>query len=214
VPPPRDIRLSRGRDRPHGRPPAQIPACGTTALGSYLGCVAAKRASGNGCMMRTGGSHQVAIRSILSQVSRRPFWLRRRSALSQCRVTREEKAYTASRTTAASHRPCSGMGRCWRRLNLGLHLGKLGPHPFGVGHPPDPEPPVPRGRADVREPQERECLRSALTPRCRSRAACRPNSISRVLSGCSSSPNVASAERLEQGNAQGDNGDPGGKPAS
>ncbi|MGW5153590.1 hypothetical protein [Rhodococcus koreensis] len=27
---------SRGRDRPHGRPPAQIPACGTTALGSCL----------------------------------------------------------------------------------------------------------------------------------------------------------------------------------
>ena len=27
----------RGRDRPCGRPPAQIPACGTTALGSYLG---------------------------------------------------------------------------------------------------------------------------------------------------------------------------------
>jgi hypothetical protein len=27
----------RGRDRPRGRPPAQIPACGTTALGSYLG---------------------------------------------------------------------------------------------------------------------------------------------------------------------------------
>ena len=28
--------LSRGRDRPCGRPPAQIPACGTTALGSCL----------------------------------------------------------------------------------------------------------------------------------------------------------------------------------
>jgi hypothetical protein len=27
----------RGRDRPCGRPPAQIPACGTPALGSYLG---------------------------------------------------------------------------------------------------------------------------------------------------------------------------------
>ena len=26
-----------GRNRPHGRPPAQIPARGTTALGSYLG---------------------------------------------------------------------------------------------------------------------------------------------------------------------------------
>ena len=28
--------LSRGRDRPYGRPPAQIPACGTTARGSCL----------------------------------------------------------------------------------------------------------------------------------------------------------------------------------
>ena len=37
---------SRGRDRPYGRPPAQIPACGTTALGSCLGCLASKRASG------------------------------------------------------------------------------------------------------------------------------------------------------------------------
>ena len=36
----------RGRDRPYGRPPAQIPACGITALGSCLGCVAAKRSLG------------------------------------------------------------------------------------------------------------------------------------------------------------------------
>src|SRR5450759_3719846 len=28
--------VSRGRDRPCGRPPAQIPACGITALGSCL----------------------------------------------------------------------------------------------------------------------------------------------------------------------------------
>ena len=33
-PPPRSV---RGRDRPCGRPPAQIPACATNALGSYLG---------------------------------------------------------------------------------------------------------------------------------------------------------------------------------
>ncbi len=33
----RDVRPGRGRDCPCGRPPAQIPACGTTALGSYLG---------------------------------------------------------------------------------------------------------------------------------------------------------------------------------
>ena len=36
---PQDHRVThdRGRDRPCGRPPAQIPACGTTALGSCLG---------------------------------------------------------------------------------------------------------------------------------------------------------------------------------
>jgi hypothetical protein len=31
------------------------------------------------------------------------------------------------------------------------HL-QLGPHPFGVGLAPDPEPPAPGGRADVRDP--------------------------------------------------------------
>jgi hypothetical protein len=31
------LSFGRGRDRPFGRPPAQIPACGTTALGSSLG---------------------------------------------------------------------------------------------------------------------------------------------------------------------------------
>ena len=30
------VSQDRGRDRPHGRPPARIPACGTTALGSCL----------------------------------------------------------------------------------------------------------------------------------------------------------------------------------
>src|ERR1019366_5077240 len=32
------LRAGRGRDRPCGRPPAQIPASGTTALGSCLRC--------------------------------------------------------------------------------------------------------------------------------------------------------------------------------
>ena len=30
----------RGRDRPCGRPPAQIRTCGITAYGSYFGCLA------------------------------------------------------------------------------------------------------------------------------------------------------------------------------
>ena len=32
------MNLDRGRDRPCGRPPAQIPACAANALGSCLGC--------------------------------------------------------------------------------------------------------------------------------------------------------------------------------
>ena len=42
----------RGRDRPCGRPPAQIPACGTTALGSCLGCErgSALQGRGAGCV--------------------------------------------------------------------------------------------------------------------------------------------------------------------
>src|SRR6266700_1062366 len=35
-----------GRDRPHGRPPAQTRACGTTALGSCLGCRTSNRCFG------------------------------------------------------------------------------------------------------------------------------------------------------------------------
>jgi hypothetical protein len=33
----KDLFFRRGRDGPFGPPPAQIPASGTTALGSYLG---------------------------------------------------------------------------------------------------------------------------------------------------------------------------------
>jgi hypothetical protein len=32
--------VGRGRDHPFGWPPAQIPASGIPALGSYLGCLA------------------------------------------------------------------------------------------------------------------------------------------------------------------------------
>ena len=39
---------NRGRDRPCGRPPAQIPACGITALGSCLGSWRRVRRSGGG----------------------------------------------------------------------------------------------------------------------------------------------------------------------
>ena len=45
----------RGRDRPCGRPPAQIPASGTTALGSCYEYLAANRLSGHGCTVLVRG---------------------------------------------------------------------------------------------------------------------------------------------------------------
>ena len=38
----------RGRDASHPAPPAQIRTCPIKASGSYLGCLAAKRAFGHG----------------------------------------------------------------------------------------------------------------------------------------------------------------------
>ena len=36
----KELEIGRGRDRPFGRPPAQIRACGIAAHGSYFGCLA------------------------------------------------------------------------------------------------------------------------------------------------------------------------------
>ena len=55
---------------------------------------ASKRTLGQGCVMRTGGSHRVARRFIRSQF-RRVRWLRRRSARYQCHVAWVRKAFTA-----------------------------------------------------------------------------------------------------------------------
>lgn len=49
----------RGRERPCGRPPARIRTCGITAYGSYLGCLASKRASGYGCRILGLGIQRV-----------------------------------------------------------------------------------------------------------------------------------------------------------
>ena len=49
------LAVSRGRDRPCGRPPAQIPASGIPALGSCHGYLAANRASGQGCLILVVG---------------------------------------------------------------------------------------------------------------------------------------------------------------
>ena len=70
-----------GRDRPCGRPPGQIPTCGTTASGSCLGSWR-RSARWLGMHDADGRSHRSMRRLILGQV-RRCRWLRQRSARSQ-----------------------------------------------------------------------------------------------------------------------------------
>ena len=50
-------------------------------------------------------------------------------------------------------------------LQLVVNLLQLGPHPFRLGLAPNPEPPLPPGRTDVRETQEGERLRLTQPPR-------------------------------------------------
>ena len=50
--PPGTSKWSRGRDRPHGRPPARIPTCGTTASGSCLRFWLRSARSGRGASHR------------------------------------------------------------------------------------------------------------------------------------------------------------------
>ena len=44
-------------------------------------------------------------------------------------------------------------------LQLVIDLPQLGPHPFRLGLAPNPEPPLPPGRTDVRETEKGERLR-------------------------------------------------------
>jgi hypothetical protein len=71
-----------GRDHPLGWPPAQIPACGITALGSYLGCLASNRTFGWGCASVGIGIQHRTMRLKSSQFIRR-FCPRRLSTVSQ-----------------------------------------------------------------------------------------------------------------------------------
>ena len=62
--------IGRGRDTSYPVPPAQIPASGTTAPGSYLELWRAKkRSSGQGCRTLGCGSQRVTWRCIFFQVS-------------------------------------------------------------------------------------------------------------------------------------------------
>src|SRR5262245_57245906 len=53
-----------------GGPPHRSQRAELPHRGSYLGCVAAKRACGNGCTVRVWGIDRVATRFILSQLIR------------------------------------------------------------------------------------------------------------------------------------------------
>ena len=76
-------------------PPHHNPSVRDYRTGLLPWILASNRASGKGCRTRAGGSHFVMRRSIRFQFSR-VRWLRRRSALNQCRLTWVRKAATAS----------------------------------------------------------------------------------------------------------------------
>jgi hypothetical protein len=78
----RSARRLRGRDARFWAPPAQIRASGIPALGSYLGCLTAKRTLGHGWRTRGLGRNSSASFAIRVQTSR-ALWLRRRSCRCQ-----------------------------------------------------------------------------------------------------------------------------------
>jgi hypothetical protein len=65
-----------------GHPPAQIRACATNALGSYLEYLPWNRWFGHGCSTRGDGRNRLISRIIRSHVSR-CRWLRRRRLRNQ-----------------------------------------------------------------------------------------------------------------------------------
>src|SRR5271165_1495512 len=103
-----------------GRPPAQIPACGITALGSYLGCVAAKRASGKGCITRTGGSHR--LRNSLSRHALQPALIAS-PRLPKCGSLCVTSALTFERPTL----PYAKDGGSLRDVHHSIRLSLTGP---------------------------------------------------------------------------------------
>ena len=52
------ITTDGGRDGPFEPPPARIRTCVVNAYGSYIGCVASKRAHGYGCLVSGLGSQR------------------------------------------------------------------------------------------------------------------------------------------------------------
>src|SRR5205809_3349517 len=92
-------------------------------------------------------------------------------------------------------KPCTDLGRTMMppALELGLDGFELRDHSLLRRNPPDDECLVADALpTEVGETQEREGIWFSLSRCSRSRAASRPDSISRVLSTCNSKPNLAS----------------------
>src|SRR6266567_2195473 len=87
--------LYRGRDACHHTPPAQIRTGGIPAYGSHLGCLTAKRWSGQGCVIRGFGSHRFCSTVIRCHVTF-PFWPRQHNARRQMLVTLKRKSPSAA----------------------------------------------------------------------------------------------------------------------
>jgi hypothetical protein len=85
----------RGRDARHRTPPAQIPAGGIPAPGSHLGCLTAKRLSGQGCVIRGLGSHRSCSTVMRFHVTF-PFWPRQHSVRRQRLVMLKRKSASAT----------------------------------------------------------------------------------------------------------------------
>ena len=193
--------LLRGRDRPCGRPPAQIPASGTTALGSCLGCGRRSATLGWGARCGLGepsGSeavhplpvHTAALAAAPECSMPMPCDLvaegRHRFDVAGHGVVGEMSSHHACQPA-----PLLGDGLMPAPPQLVLDLLELRPHPFCDRDAPQPEPPVPGLPADMREAQEIERLRLPDRPAAERRwAANRPNSISRVLSGMQLQPEL------------------------
>jgi hypothetical protein len=163
------------------------------------------QASGNGCITRAGGSHRFARRFIRGQVSPCAGC----GAVAPCTSAACLGAEGRHRVGVAGHGvvsavpshhacqplPLLGDGMMPASLELVFDLSQLRPHPLRDRDASQPEPPRPGLPADVREAQKVERLRLTQTLPASPPGGCRPNSISRVFSGCSSSPNFANRSR-------------------
>ena len=166
---------NRGRDRPCERPPAQIPACGTTALGSYLGCErrSAFLDRGAGCgqgqpsgeeAFHTLPFESVTLAAAPKRVQPQPpdVAVERadRPAVAGHGVVLQMASYHARQPA-----PLLGDGQMATPLELVFDRFQLGPHPLLDRVTSQPEPTALGPPAHVRESQEVERFWLPDTPR-------------------------------------------------